>query len=342
MESLAIDSPQYWRFVLVHGLLSIFAAGAVLALFLRSRRPARARDVVYWLALIPAGILIGSKLGMDAHVAPFAYGLAGFISIVGLTGTALTLLRWSRGEPEPRTGLAIAMLVGFSLLTTMMMPVTPARVAARRVQCKNNLKNIGLALHNFSEQHNGLPNPAIETDPPRSWRVDVLPYLDQHALRASYHDDSTWESQVNLEPGRHGQIYVCPSMANPFDDQKRTLTCYAAVTGPASVFSPENRSVFPRVPDGSSTTIMVIEACGRRIAWTDPRDVDVSDSPIKINSVGKQPGESPAIGSSPHIGGCHVLMANGSVRFITENIDESLLKKLLTASGGDAVGDEDF
>lgn len=234
------------------------------------------------------------------------------------------------------------MLAGFSLLTTMMIPVTPARVAARRTQCKNYLKQIGLALHHFADEFGELPSPVVGSDPPRSRRIEILPFLDQAPLRASYRDDATWDSAANLETGRKGQMYICPSMAEPYDDQRRTLTCYAAVTGSNSVFAPDNRAQFPEVSDGSSTTIAVIEAAGRHIPWTDPRDVDLSSSPLRINMPGDQPRESPGVGSSPHIGGCHVVMADGAVRFITQNISPDLLKKLLTADGGDPVGDEDF
>ncbi len=343
MESLAIDASQPLRFVLVHSLLLVFAVGAVLALFLRSRRPARGRHVFYWLLLIPAGLFMGSQLKSDAHVAPFAYGLAGFVSILGLFGAGLSYTRWLQGSDEPQTALAFTMLAATSLLTLLMLPATPsARVASLRTQCKNNLKQIGLALHNFTDEFGALPSPVVGNDPPRSWRVEILPFLDQAPLRASYRDNATWDSAANLEPGRKGQMYVCPSMAEPYDDQQRTLTCYAAVTGPNSVFAPDNRPRFPDVPDGSSTTIAIIEAAGRHIAWTDPRDVDLATSPIGLNLPGTAPKQSPAIGSSPHTGGCHVTMVDGSVRFISQNIDPEVLKKLLTADGGESMANDEF
>ena len=172
--------------------------------------------------------------------------------------------------------------------------------------------------------------------------MELLPYFDAAALRAAYRDDATWDSDQNLEPGRQGHLYVCPSMADPYDGKKRTLTCYTVVTGEKSAFSPENRVRFPNLPDGNSNTILVIEAGGQGIAWTDPRDSDLSTRPIRINAKGATPNDSPGIGSSPHIGGCHVTLADGSVRFISENIDPSVLKKLLTADGGESMANEEF
>jgi len=291
--------------------------------------------------LIPSGIFVAQWLNSDAHTAPFARGLAAFLVLIGLCGTALSCLRGMTKSTSPQTGLAFAMLAGFSLLTTCMTPVTPSRTAARRVQCKNNLKQIGLALHNFADDKKGLPEP-VAGDPPRSWRVDLLPYLDQAPLRASYRDDAPWDSEANLEVGRKGHMYVCPTMANPFDERKRTVTCYTAVTGEKAAFSPENRARFPALPDGNATTILVIEAGGRAITWTDPRDVDLETSPIRINAARSTPTESPGIGSSPHTGGCHVVLADGAVRFISENIDSAVLKKLLTADGGESMANEEF
>ncbi|QDT53447.1 hypothetical protein Pan44_14640 [Caulifigura coniformis] len=342
MKALAFDSPDPWRFYLVHSGLLLFTVGAILALLIRSRRPSGPWDVVAWALLIPIAVVIGRYLEFDAHTAPFAYGLAGFLLLIGVSGTIVSSLRWLRKSTSPQTGLAFGMLAGLAFLTNCMIPVTPARTAARRTQCKNNLKQIGLALHNFADEHDGLPEPIVATDPPRSWRVEVLPYLDEHALRKSYRDDATWDSDANLEPGRHGRIYMCPSMADPYDSRKRTLTCYTAVTGENSAFSPENRVRFPNLPDGDSNTILVIEAGGRGITWTDPRDSDLTTQPIRINAAGATPTESPAIGSSPHTGGCHVTLADGSVRFISENINSELLKKLLTADGGESIENEEF
>ncbi|OAI53068.1 hypothetical protein AYO47_05515 [Planctomyces sp. SCGC AG-212-M04] len=341
MKELAVDAPQFWRFYLVHGALIVFAIGSVLALFVRSRKPAGGLDVVVWALLVPLSILLGNWLEVDAHIASFARGLTAFIAVVGVSGGILSYYRWVTKSTRPHAGIAFAMLAGFTMLTASMLPVTPARQAARRTRCKNNLKQIGLALWSFSEDKGGLPEP-VTGEPPRSWRVDLLPYLDLAALRASYHDEATWDSERNLEPGRNGQTYVCPSMANPFDAMKRTLTCYAAVTGPNAAFSPENRVRFPKLPDGASTTVLAIEAGGRGITWTDPRDVDLETSPIKINARGSTATESPGIGSSPHIGGCHLVMADGAVRFISENIAPEVLQKLLTADGGESVTLDDF
>jgi len=342
VKELAFDAPDPWRFVLVHAALLGFALGTIVALFVRSRRPARGRHVLAWILLIPTAIAIAQWLDTDPHVAPFARGLAAFVALVGLTGAGVSCLRWANNATAPQTGLAFAMLAGFAMLTTCMTPMTPARMAARRSQCKNHLKQIGLALHKFADDHGGLPEPVLGPEPPRSWRVEALPYLNASALRETYRDEASWDSVRNLEPGRNGNMYICPSMAHPYDDKKRTLTCYTAVTGEHSAFSPENRGRFPNLPDGNSTTILVIEAAGRGITWTDPRDSDLSTSPIKINAAGGTPTDSPGIGSSPHTGGCHVTLADGSVRFISENINPAILKKLLTADGGESMANQEF
>jgi hypothetical protein len=80
-----------------------------------------------------------------------------------------------------------------------------------------------------------------------------------------------------------------------------------------------------------------LEACGRRIIWTEPRDVDVNDESIGVNLPGDQPGRSRGVISSSHFQGAHVLMGDGSVRYIQQKIDKRVLTALTTINGHDAL-----
>jgi prepilin-type processing-associated H-X9-DG protein len=91
--------------------------------------------------------------------------------------------------------------------------------------------------------------------------------------------------------------------------------------------------------DGTSNTIAVMEACGQNIVWNEPRDLDGTTTPAAINLRGDTRTESPAMASSLHVGGAHVLMADGSVRFVSQNIYPKTLQALVSADSGDIVGE---
>src|SRR6476661_8060061 len=106
-----------------------------------------------------------------------------------------------------------------AVLVALLLPaVQQAREAARRSQCKNNLKQIGLALHNYHDVNGCFP-PAYIADengkPMHSWRVLILPYLDQAALHTEYNFSEPWDGPNNSRLlARRPAVYACPSHGN--------------------------------------------------------------------------------------------------------------------------------
>ena len=82
-----------------------------------------------------------------------------------------------------------------------------------------------------------------------------------------------------------------------------------------------------------------MEACGTRIVWTNPEDIDVDSATIGINLLSHEPGLSDGIMSSHHTGGAQAALADGSVRFISADTDPKILKALLTVDGKEPVAD---
>jgi hypothetical protein len=118
---------------------------------------------------------------------------------------ALSDIRTSKGRLKGK-GMAVAGIVlgviGCLVTVSLLLPaVRSAREAARRAQCTNNLKQIGLAFHNYHESNGSLP-PAAITDrngkPLLSWRVAILPYLESSPLHSKFHLDEAWDSLHNL------------------------------------------------------------------------------------------------------------------------------------------------
>ncbi len=217
------------------------------------------------------------------------------------------------------------------VLAALLLPaVQQAREAARRSQCKNNMKQIGLALMNYESVWGSFP-PAYVADadgkPMHSWRVLILPYLDALGTYEEYNFSEPWDGPNNSKLlGRMPPVYACPSHAA---GAGTTTTAYAAVFGENCVFRGADPVRIADITDGPSNTLIVAEATGASIPWMKPEDIDIAKHP----ALGDKDGFS-----SPHPIGVNGLIADGSVRHISSTINPQTLKALFTRDGGELVG----
>jgi prepilin-type N-terminal cleavage/methylation domain-containing protein/prepilin-type processing-associated H-X9-DG protein len=181
----------------------------------------------------------------------------------------------------------IAILIGL-----LLPAVQKVREAAARSTCQNNLKQLGLALHNHESSYQHFPSsyrPTGVTPLPRvSWLIPTLAFIEQDNLRKNYDLNSTWGSPANLPTtSQKIKILQCPSASDPDrkdgDPQTNTwniiaVTDYAGVTGVAPYASNNTtgalipgileKNKFPgnrisAVSDGLSNTLLVVESAGR-------------------------------------------------------------------------------
>lgn len=340
-------TPIPWSVVGIHVALLVLALGSVAALFLRRRKPAKHGDILGWFFVaVLATLLAGYGQTLSPHFQPFFVGYMLFVWFVAAVGAVLTAVAAMRQGRGPAFLYVVVTLLGLGLLISLLLPAVPsAREAAKRMACSNNLKQIGLALHNWHDIYGRLPD-AVSEDipediPPRSWRVSLLPFVEAQTLFERYDSSQSWDSEANLPVARTGvPPYSCPSvpLESSRDELHRYITPYALVVGPDTIF-PEGRGrSFDELIDGTANTVMVVEAAGRRLVWTEPRDVDTRRQAVAVNAPGNQPGTSEGILSSHHMRGANVALADGSVRFISEDIDASVLRALTTAAAGDDTG----
>jgi len=235
------------------------------------------------------------------------------------TPVALIVVVVMLGLAVPCSGILIALL---------LPAVQAAREAARRTTCVNNLKQIGLAMHNYHDTYKCFP-PAVITDeagtPRYSWRVAILPFVDQAALYDQWNHDEPWDSPNNMRIGQTAvPAYRCPSDS----DDNPIETNYVMITGEEAVGNlPNEVTNIATITDGTSNTLMIVEVVDSGIGWSEPRDLSLDQLPLQINAPG-------AI-SSRHPGGVNVGFCDGSVQFLSEELAPDQLRALITKGGGE-------
>ena len=220
-------------------------------------------------------------------------------------------------------GIAVVVLLGCAgVLVALLLPaVQAAREAARRQQSMNNLKQIGLALHNYHDTHRSFP-PAVVTDangkPLYSGRVLLLPFLEQAGLYNSFQKDKAWDSPENQAITK----MMIPTFHDPSNPKMQPGgTDYVFVTGKGTIFEPGRAVKMADITDGTSNTMMLVEIKNSDIHWAEPRDIDFSQPGVKLD------------GNHPGI--VLVLLADGSVRAISKNASQQLIDAAATRSGNE-------
>lgn len=246
-------------------------------------------------------------------------------------------MRPDQYDPLPRVFWRSLIAVGIVVLLVALL--LPAIQQSREIvsygpTCKTNLKQIGLAFHNYFEAHAALP-PQVSEDPALSWRVALLPYVDQAPLSAKYDRTQTWNSAGNWPLAQERvPVYACPQSSIAVTPGGPFYTSYAMPVGEGTVFQGTRVPKFADITDGLSNTLFVVEACDQKIIWSEPRDVLLDKLRLGINQGSASPGSPPPVLSSSHPDGAYVVLANGAARFLSDKIDPETLRRLLLARDG--------
>ena len=271
-------------------------------------------------------------LGIGSFVCSIFTGIPAII----LGALAVRDITRSRGRMAGN-GLAIAGIVMGALGVILFLPmmlialllpaVQKVREAAVRVQSANNLKQMALAMHNYHDSYNGLPaaaGAAEGRDPMSaglSWRVTLLPFLDEKALYRRFNLDEPWDSPNNrplLE--QMPKVYADPGQADP-----PGMTRYRVFVGSSTPLMmpqgprPARGRRLPEFTNGLSNTILIVEAADA-VPWTKPDElVFAPDQPL------------PRL--KPSRSGANVAMADGSVRPILADTPEADLRAMIAIDG---------
>lgn len=287
----------------------------------------------------------------------------------------------------------IAVLIGL-----LLPAVQKVREAANRMSCTNNLKQFGLALHNYENTYGSFPASRFRANlpgnPQHSWTVIALAYIEQDNVAKSYRMERAWNHADNRTAvATTFKLFTCPSAPSARQPSFRGLNLgygdYGSVNEIKTDFYDRNgitpvptaglragvltRDIPGRiadVTDGTSNTIMVGEDAGRPSkiwkgnvpagaparpnvddgdGWADP-DCGFSISGARFESNQWLNNGGPCVINCTndselyafHSGGINAVFADGSVRFLRENIDKLTLVKLVTRAGGEVVNANEY
>jgi len=316
--------------------------------------------------------------------------------------------RPSRAKGFTLIELLVVIAIIAVLIALLLPAVQQAREAARRSQCKNNFKQIGLAIHNYADVHSILPPGTIA--PGRSYCDQLGTQGDQirnhtmHELILPFVDQSAIYNGIDFNrpsgPAKHATgctgmsttptaqsvlnrrlaVYRCPSdgfadfrnsptpsdtayaMVNAYRTSYGLISRSTELVGAASLFNytadpntlkgifGDNGSGRLRdATDGLSNTIFLIESPFQKTSvsygpfWNQYVHTNWLSATYGINrpraddtAIPKRPYAWSA--GSAHEGGAHTLLGDGSVRFLSENMDNSILPALVSCGRGDLVG----
>jgi prepilin-type N-terminal cleavage/methylation domain-containing protein len=275
-------------------------------------------------------------------------------------------------RPTPRLAFTlIELLVVIAIIAILIGLLLPAvqkvRDAAARLECQNNLKQIGIALHTYHDRMKGFPPGYVsavdatgaDLGPGWSWAAHLLDDLEQRNLK----------QQINFTlPVGHANnaaarntflpIFYCPSDAyvGTFTPEDQTFTVahgnYVGVFGsnemednPGAgngILFRNSKIHLNRITDGTSNTLMVGERCSKlmKSTWTGSI-AGMDEGPALVLGSADHPPTHPAAHEedfwSHHHHGVNVVLADGSVRWVSDTISEEVWQALATRAGGEVV-----
>lgn len=249
------------------------------------------------------------------------------------------------------TGLVtgcVSMIV-WAAAGVLLMPVYDRIGEAKaRQQDANNLKQLAIAMHNYHDSMGTFPNAVAyrtkDGQPGLSWRVAILPYIEQEGLFRSFKLDEPWDSLHNVALlAKMPKTYRHPRQR---DDPASGLTHYQVFSGEGALFElpgvhPGHKPGMPipgmappgvmqrgfplhAITDGTSNTLLIATA-QTPVPWTKPDDL-----PFDLR------GPLPPLGGL-YSRGSNVVMADAAVRWIDPNTPEPTLRAFITRHGGEVV-----
>ena len=227
---------------------------------------------------------------------------------------------WSAPAPEDKETIE-------GQVAAEPVKATEEEAAKHLKNSQTNLKQIALAVMNYADANNGqLPRDMTDKDGKAllSWRVLILPYVEQGELYKKFKLDEPWDSKHNRELlEKMPDVFASPRVVV----KKKGFTVYQGFAGAGALFEPGKKHRFPAsIPDGTANTIMAVEST-MAVPWTKPADLPF-DEKKDLPDFGK------AFSAKP-LG----VLCDGSTRILDlKKISPKTLKAAITIAGGEVLG----
>lgn len=209
--------------------------------------------------------------------------------------------------------------------------VSELRQKAQRSECRAKLKQIGLALQNYHDKYQSFP-PAYVMGPDgkrwHSWRVLILPFLNEQELYDRYRFDEPWDGPHNRElQTKRPDAFAALSQKS----RLKSVTTYLGVVSRRTMWPAHYSVKVSDVADGTSNTIQLIQDIGSDVIWSEPREMREKDALalLRPQTKGQQTDSIPDT--------IQTLFADGSVRSLSPKINRDRFVSLLTPRFGEYV-----
>jgi hypothetical protein len=235
-----------------------------------------------------------------------------------------------------RWSAVVLVAIGLLCLLLLFPYLQTVRVSEGWVRTTNSIKQIGFAFQNYHDVHGRLP-PSAVTDkdgrPLLSWRVAILPYVENDNLSRQFRHDEAWDSPHNAP-----HLWAKPRCYAPTlgGNDAENLTRYQVFVGPGTAFERPGLT-WTDFPDGRENTLLVVEA-GEPVPWSKPADLPYDPtSPLPLLGAGYTRPVRLLRREIRRNEGFATCFADGSTRFVLTSTNEPLVRAVITRNGGEQV-----
>jgi hypothetical protein len=204
-------------------------------------------------------------------------------------------------------------------------PANEEQAAEHIKTSTNNLQQIALAFHNYHDTYGKFPHDLTDKEGKTllSWRVHLLPFLEQDKLYKEFKLEEPWDSENNKKLlAEMPEIYMSPRVVV----KKKGYTVYQGFAGEGALFEPGKTLRIASIIDGTSNTIMAVES-SLAVPWSKPADLPF-DVKKDLPDIGKAYGAKPL-----------AALCDGSVRTLNlKTLTPETFKAAITVAGGEVLG----
>ena len=275
------------------------------------------------LAII--SLILGITSLVPTCIGPLAGVILGIVALVQINGSHGQY----KGTGLAATGIGLSLVLGLIVPILVLLPaVQTMRAAARKTVDSNSIRQICISSHNYNDTYRQLPptnGQQQQTGNGLSWRVHLLPFIDEQQLYDQFRMDEPWDSPHNLSLlPLMPRCYQSVSIQTPLEEG------YTLFQRPMGEFAFDlgngRRRKLQSILDGTSNTIMIVLVDpSESVPWTKPDDYHFDPN-------------DPRRGLAVNARGEHLVgLADGSVRTIPQQVNDKTVAALMTADGGEVI-----